>query len=72
MPEKKMEEECRGMLVGGLITLGIGVFFLLVNLGILSSVREYWPLFPIVVGTALIIGAFFKSREPEKSQQSEH
>ncbi len=42
-------------LTGGLIVLGIGLFFLLVNLDILPPVHKSWPLILIVVGVALII-----------------
>ncbi len=40
MSDKKMEEERRGMLIGGLITLGVGLFFLLSNLDILPNIGE--------------------------------
>lgn len=42
-------------LTGGLIVLGIGIFFLLVNLDVLPPVHKTWPLILIVVGVALII-----------------
>ncbi|MBK7090324.1 MAG: hypothetical protein IPH59_01160 [bacterium] len=42
-------------LTGGLIVLGIGIFFLLVNLDILPPVHESWPLILILVGVALIV-----------------
>lgn len=42
-------------LTGGLIVLGIGLFFLLVNLDILPPVHKTWPLILIVVGAALIV-----------------
>ena len=51
-------DERRGMLVGGLIVLGIGVFFLLDQLDIIPDVGDMWPIFPIIVGLALIIGSF--------------
>ncbi|MGB5105430.1 MAG: DUF5668 domain-containing protein [Candidatus Zixiibacteriota bacterium] len=44
-----------GNMTGGLIVLGIGVFFLLVNLDVLPPLRTTWPLILIVVGAALII-----------------
>lgn len=42
-------------LTGGLIVLGIGIFFLLVNLEILPPVHKSWPLILIAVGVALIV-----------------
>jgi hypothetical protein len=61
MSGKKSEADRRGMLVGGLITLGVGVIFLLSNMRILPDIGEMWPLIPIVVGVALVIGSFRKS-----------
>ncbi len=49
-----------GMLVGGIIVTGVGVLFLLAELGIIPQVRRMWPLFPIIVGVALIVGSFRK------------
>ncbi len=69
MLDKKAEEDRRGMLVGGLITLGIGVLFLLSNMGILPDIGRMWPLIPIIVGVALIIGAFSKGKKSEESGQ---
>jgi len=50
------------MLVGGLIVFGVGVFFLLDQLGIIPDMSDMWPIFPIIVGLALIIGSFRGSR----------
>ena len=69
MSGKKMEEDRRGMLVGGLITLGIGIIFLMVNLGILPDFGEMWPLIPIIVGISLIIGSFYKGKKSDESGQ---
>ena len=70
MSDKKMESERRGMLMGGLITLGVGLIFLLINLGILPEMRDMWPMIPIIVGGALIIGSFHKDKKSDKSEQS--
>ena len=70
MSDKNPEEERRGMLIGGLITLGVGVVFLLSNMRILPDIGEMWPLIPIVVGVALVIGSFRKSKGPETSGRS--
>lgn len=55
-----------GMLTGGLIVLGVGVLFLLVNLDIIPDLGKMWPVFPIIVGLALIISALVK-RSPGES-----
>lgn len=70
MSDKKMDEDSRGMLIGGLITLGVGIIFLLSNLDILPSIGEMWPMIPIIVGVSLIIGAFYKGKKSDKSEQS--
>jgi len=58
-------DEKRGLLIGGVITLGVGTLFLLSNLDIIPSLSKMWPLIPIVVGIALIIGAFKKGNGTE-------
>ena len=50
------------MLIGGMIVTGVGVLFLLDELDIIPSVGRMWPIFPIIVGVALIVGSFRKSR----------
>jgi len=49
------------MLIGGMIVTGVGVLFLLVELDIIPSVGRMWPVIPIIVGVALIVGSFRKS-----------
>ncbi len=70
MGERKTDEDRRGMLIGGLVTLGVGTIFLLSNLDIIPDIREMWPLIPITVGIALIIGAFVRGSKSEKPDQS--
>ena len=70
MCDKKMDADRRGMLIGGLITAGVGVIFLLSNLEILPEIAEMWPLIPIVVGVSLIIGSFYKGKKSDASEQS--
>ena len=53
--EKSHSYSIGGKMTGGLIVLGLGVFFLLVNLDVLPPVRTTGPLILIVVGVALII-----------------
>ncbi|MDH3892055.1 MAG: DUF5668 domain-containing protein [candidate division Zixibacteria bacterium] len=69
MVDKKMEADRRGMLVGGVIVLGVGLIFLLSNMGVLPHIGQMWPMFPIIVGVALIVGAFYKGKDTDDSGQ---
>jgi len=64
MGDKDRHEEGRGMITGGLIVLGVGVLFLLKNFGFIPGFRVIWPVFPIIVGIALILGGLRSSRTP--------
>jgi len=56
--------ERHGNPVGGVIILGIGLYFLAVQMGYLPSIGRSWPIFLVIVGVALIVGSFFrKSRD---------
>ncbi|MBI3871459.1 MAG: hypothetical protein HY304_00080 [candidate division Zixibacteria bacterium] len=44
-------------MTGGLIVTGVGLIFLLSNMRIIPSIGRVWPLFMIVVGVALLVGA---------------
>ena len=69
MSQEKIDSERRGMLTGGMITLGVGVIFLLNTLGILPGMGHMWSMFPIVVGIALIVGSFHKGKKSDKFEQ---
>jgi hypothetical protein len=56
------KDESRGMLMGGLIVLGVGILFLLHNLGVIPDMDVIWPVFPIIVGVVLVVGALLKMR----------
>lgn len=68
--KNKDKDDSRGLLIGGVITLGFGIIFLLSNLNILPSLREMWPLILIIVGVALIVAAFKKDK-PEDVKETE-
>ncbi len=55
------KNERGGMLIGGIIVTGVGVLFLLDELDFIPSVGRMWPIFPIIVGVALIVGSFRKA-----------
>jgi hypothetical protein len=61
--EKKTNDEQSGMMIGGLIVLGIGVLFLLINLGIIPGFRVIWPIIMIIVGLALIVGSISRKKK---------
>jgi len=64
--KKKEKDDVTGMLIGGIIVTGIGLLFLLSNMGILPRFGELWPVIMIIVGIALVIGAFTKKKNIEK------
>jgi hypothetical protein len=55
--EKKKKDKGKGSITAGFILVGIGLVFLLDNLDIIPSLGETWPLFLIIIGAALLIGA---------------
>jgi hypothetical protein len=65
MSEKNSENDRHGMIIGGLITLGIGLIFLLSNLDVIPDIGEMWPLIPMAVGVALLIGALMKGKKSD-------
>ncbi len=67
--EKKDIEARSGQMVGGLIVLGIGLLFLLVNMDILPPLHDTWPMFMIIVGVALIGGALFRKKKRSEIEQ---
>lgn len=62
------EQEGRGMLTAGIIVTGIGVVFLLERLGIIPHIGDMWPLFPIIVGIALIVGGLRRDGRRERNR----
>lgn len=57
-----MDRSRAGQIQGGVIVMGVGSIFLLSNLGYIPSIGRMWPLFPIVVGIALILGGLMGRR----------
>jgi putative Mn2+ efflux pump MntP len=63
MSDRKDEAERQhGSIVGGIVLIGIGGFFLLLNMGWIPFLWDSWPVILIIVGVALLIGAFSKTR----------
>jgi hypothetical protein len=51
-----------------LILIGIGVFFLLINTGVLGGVNlgDLWPIFPVLIGAGLLLQFFIGGlRDPD-------
>ena len=61
------DSNANGRLTAGLIVLGVGVFFLLKELEIIPGLQIMWPVFPIIVGIALIVSAFHGRRRTDRS-----
>lgn len=55
--EKKKKSKKQGSITAGFILLGIGLIFLLDNLEIIPGLDKTWPLFLIIIGASLLIGA---------------
>ncbi len=54
------KDDGRGSMVGGIIILGVGLYFLAWKMDIIPHPGESWPVFMIIVGIALVIGNLFK------------
>jgi hypothetical protein len=46
-----------GGVVGGVILIGLGMAFLLDRLDLLPDERSFWPIFPILIGSAITLTA---------------
>lgn len=60
--EKNEAPRQRGSIVGGIVLIGLGGFFLMLQMGWLWGIWEIWPVILIIVGVALLIGSISKSR----------
>jgi hypothetical protein len=59
-----------GSVLSGIIVLGVGLFFLGVNMDILPPVGESWPMFLVIVGVALILGNVLKKQRSGDNSNS--
>lgn len=67
MNEVKSEAETkRGLLIGGIILIGLGVFFLMVQQGWITMLTHSWPVILIIIGVALLIGSLTRSRQAKE------
>jgi hypothetical protein len=56
------KDDRRGSVLSGFIILGVGLYFLGVNMDYIPPVGDSWPVFLVIVGAALILGNIFKGR----------
>jgi hypothetical protein len=64
------KDDRRGSAISGFIILGVGLYFLAVNLRYIPSVGDSWPVFLVIVGAALILGNLFRNRRRDDSDMS--
>ncbi len=64
------DDDRRGMLIAGVIVTGIGVLFLLIELRIIPRIGDMWPVIPIIVGIALIVGGLTRNGRRGESEES--
>jgi len=64
--DSKSHQKHSGNIIWGAILIGLGLLFLLMNLGMLPDLGDMWPAVIIIVGLALIIGAFCKRNAVEQ------
>ncbi len=56
----------RGSITGGIILLGLGLFFLALQWDWIPYGRESWPLILIILGIALLAGSLFSRRKRQR------
>jgi hypothetical protein len=66
MSESSSEKSSTGQIVAGSIVLGVGILFLMVNLDLIPSLEDTWPIFVIIAGLAFIIGGLVQKKKPEE------
>ena len=57
--EVKQKRGDSGNIFVGVIIVGVGLLFLLINLEVLPEMDKSWPGFIIIVGLAFILSSFF-------------
>jgi hypothetical protein len=58
-----------GSPVAGVIILGVGLYFLAVQMDYLPPVSDSWPIFLVIVGLALIVGSFVRKNRPRPDRE---
>ena len=70
MQTKDKKTRRGGRVVFGFILLGLGVYLQLWSMDMIPDFDRTWPVFIIIVGLAIILGAFFKKKKPGDDQPS--
>jgi hypothetical protein len=65
------KDDGHGSMIGGIIVLGVGLYFLAWNSDLIPDPGESWPIFLIIVGIALVIGNIFKKKPADDSNQQQ-
>lgn len=65
------KDDGRGSMIGGIIVLGIGLYFLAWRMDYIPAPGDSWPMFLIIVGIALIVGNLMKRRSGNDRDQQQ-
>ncbi|HWO56389.1 MAG TPA: DUF5668 domain-containing protein [bacterium] len=63
--QSKKGNHSKGSLTAGFILVGVGLVFLLSNLNVIPDLGETWPLFLIIIGASLVLGALRDRRSSD-------
>lgn len=63
---KKNRRENAGLLTTGVLAVGISLFFLYLNFTDINDIDTLWPVFPIIIGFALLIAYLGGGKEEKK------
>ena len=69
MQTNKKNSGRTGRVIYGFILLGLGIYLQLWSMDLIPDFDRTWPIFIIIIGLAIILGAFFKKKKTENSQQ---
>lgn len=64
------KDDARGSIIGGVIVLGVGLYFLAMNMDMIPGPGDSWPIFLIIVGLALVIGNLFRRKSNDSGPDS--
>jgi len=70
MQANKKNSGRTGQIIYGFILLGLGVYLQLWSMDLIPDFDRTWPIFIIIIGLAIILGAFFKKKKTENGQQA--
>ncbi len=56
----KHERNRKRPIISGVIWLGLGLYLLALHEGLAPGIEDSWPVIIVIVGLAIIVGAFFR------------